>query len=91
MALTVSPNPASTQVTIAVDQQKAVVSKSTTGVGYIAEIQLTNIQGVLLRTTKYAPGSSQVSYQVADLSAGTYFLRVFDGRNWTTQKLMIAK
>ncbi len=79
-AMLVSPNPASSLVTIHLN-----------GYGHKASIQLTSPQGKLLRTIE-TQGNATQQLNVSDLASGTYFISITDeDGSRQTAKLVITR
>ena len=104
VAFTVFPNPASgsatvTAVTPTVTAAPETLSGGTTGSGKaqpaaapapkIYGIRITDKTGMLRKSQQYVSGFSSTQVSLAGLEPGIYFISAFDGKKWTTQKLVV--
>jgi len=81
-----SPNPTSNTVTVrAVDESGKT---STNPTEKIYELQLVDKQGNLKQKQKYNNGTNQATINLVNLQADVYFLRIWDGKVWTTTSLI---
>jgi hypothetical protein len=55
----------------------------------ICAIKITDVLGREIRLTNIKVGVSTVKVSLSDMAAGVYFLSVFDGINWSTQKIVV--
>lgn len=76
---TISPNPAKDNVTI--DGQK--------GNKNIKEVQVIDKMGQVRKLVKFGNNVKRVILNVSGLTTNIYYVRIFDGKEWTTQKLSI--
>lgn len=93
---TMSPNPGSELVTLTAESTankgglKSDVAQRTT-TNRIYQIKIYNSTGVLKKSLSYLNGVGQVKIPVTDLNPGSYMLSVFDGIQWQSKQLIIAR
>ncbi|RZS72600.1 M43 family zinc metalloprotease [Pseudobacter ginsenosidimutans] len=73
----ISPNPASGQLSVTGKEKE------------IREIQLIDKNGNLRKHIRLATQQKNVRLNITDLKPDIYSIRIFDGKNWTTRKLII--
>ena len=77
--MAISPNPTPNQITIS--------SKSVKNPLNIKEVRFVDAQGVVRKAVK-ANGVRQLKIDISALTAGRYFVNVFDGKEWISQLLI---
>jgi hypothetical protein len=77
------PNPTANEVTLDVNLQAE-------GPVRVSLIDITG-KAMMLRTYDLAKGDSQITLDVSQLPAGTFFVRVENGEHAGVQKLMIIR
>lgn len=91
------PNPAQNQITISTQPQAAsteneLQTKSNNNTyNLMYAVKITDRFGVVRKTLTYKEGVSSKTISVADLSVGAYVVSIFDGKEWSSQKLLIQK
>ena len=86
-----SPNPASSVITVeAVNVNEGTGATTFSQKNSINNIMLTDKMGNVLRQYNYL-SLQKVSINIADLKTDTYFVRIFNGKNWVTKQLSIAR
>ena len=87
----ISPNPASSVITVeAVNVNEGTGATTLSQKNSINNIMLTDKMGNVLRQYNYL-SLQKVSINIADLKTDTYFVRIFNGKNWVTKQLSIAR
>lgn len=84
MGLSISPNPASNNLTISTSQQ----NKSTQQFSTIKEIQIVDKLGNIKKKENYTSNSGKVSVNIANLSPDVYTIKVFNGTVWESIKFI---
>ncbi len=84
----ISPNPARTQITVSTDRE---VNKMSTFQEFMYAIKITDRFGVVRKSLSYKAGVTSTTIFVADLNAGTYLVSIFNGKEWSSQSLLIQK
>ena len=80
-AVTIYPNPATTQATISYNEEVAN-----------GKVVITDMLGALVQEVALPAGSNKVEISTSKLNSGIYFYTIIsDGKKSTTQKLMISK
>lgn len=94
----ISPNPAQKMITITVSNPQNTkfksLSSSKTGSKNITGIKTVKIydaSGKLMKQQLFSNNLSQVQINISGLSAGVYFVKVSDGKEEGTQRLVIGK
>jgi len=82
---TASPNPTNNTLTVQAVDGKGQPSKDPAQKFY--ELQITDKSGVIKKQFKYAGGLQQTSINLSPLPANLYFLRVWDGKAWTSLQI----
>lgn len=77
--MSISPNPTSNQVTIS--------SKSVKNPLNIKEVRLVDAQGLVRKIVK-ANDVRQLKIDISSLTAGRYYVNVYDGKEWISQLLI---
>ena len=85
---TVSPNPASSTVTVSA---KGTTSKGDKSNKSITEINFYDQQGNLKKYQKLSTGIKTASFNVSDLNTGIYIIEILDGDFKERQKLSVVK
>jgi hypothetical protein len=83
-AFTLTPNPASNTVLI-----NSTEMDTKSNIATIQAIRLFDLSGKLRKSIQYPMPVSQATFGVSDLSPGMYFVQVFNGRSWTSEKLIV--
>jgi hypothetical protein len=81
-----SPNPTSNTMIVQVVDESGKPSVNQNKKFY--ELQLTDKLGTVLRQQKYNKGTNQAAINLSGLQADLYFLRVWDGKKWTTKTVV---
>ena len=82
----VSPNPTSSTMTVQVVDEKGVLSKDPKEKFY--ELQITDKIGAVKKQFKYASGLKQTNINLSTLPSDLYFLRIWDGKIWTSMEII---
>lgn len=82
----VSPNPASSEVSVKIVETETSIYSNT-----IQELQITDNTGTIKLHKKYSKGTKLVKVGVGQLLPGTYFIRIYDGKEWQSQQLIIQR
>lgn len=83
-AFTVTPNPVSSRVEVALDE----TTMKKTAEHSIREVQISDKTGRILRQTRYGPGTQRLTLDMSGLKPDVYFLRVFDGKEWRSESVI---
>ncbi len=83
-AFTVTPNPVSSRVEVALDE----TTMKKTSDHSIREVQISDKTGRILRQTRYGPGTQRLTLDMSGLKPDVYFLRVFDGKEWRSESII---
>jgi subtilisin family serine protease len=88
MALNLSPSS-----TLSLNADSLNKSRTTNGYGtsYIQMIKIYDVNGTLKKMVNFSTPVKQATLNVADLIPGLYFVQIFDGRLFSTKKLIIQK
>ena len=85
-----SPNPATSSFTVeAVNTNAGTGAKGLSQKNSINKILITDKMGNVLRQYTYS-SLQKVSVNISGLKADTYFVKIFNGKNWVTKQLSIA-
>jgi hypothetical protein len=84
----ISPNPSTEIVTVNMDNDNLSDNPSQ---NLIYGITITDLYGIPVESFEYKAGISSVNISVKDFKTGLYILSVFDGKIWTSQRLIIQK
>ncbi|HTN05434.1 T9SS type A sorting domain-containing protein [Agriterribacter sp.] len=90
----IAPNPAQDIITITADGQTGMAAKAGTSspsASSITQVKIYNAHGAAVKTIQYTGTTKQAQVNVADLTAGLYFIEVSNGNNRQTKKLVIAR
>lgn len=85
----VAPSPASSDLTIYVDDEKLKnqkISKSPDQV--IQRVMIMNRFGTVVNQQTYPSGTRKVSLNVSSLPSDIYVAKIFNGKNWTSIKFI---
>jgi len=90
------PNPASSQVTIQLEELKATdknmsSSLQRTTLNDIVQIKFMDKVGSVRKIMRYAKGIKTVSINISDLPSDVYYLEITDGKIITTKALIIRR
>lgn len=100
MAHTISPNPASTSVTITARTTSTQVGLTKSAIvkqgkqnsePKIERVKVFDMQGKLLKQKLLTSPASQVQLDVHDLVPGSYFVEIYDGKITTHQTLVVIR
>ena len=81
-----SPNPSSNTMTIRTVDESGQPSIDPNEKFY--ELQLANKQGNIVRQQKYNTGRNQATINLSNLQADVYYLRLWNGKEWTTTSVI---
>lgn len=84
-----SPNPASSNVSIAVDEEKIAkqnIAKSNDQ--DIREVIITDKTGIVKQRNVYGKSTRQINLNVSALKPDIYLVRIFNGKLWTTLRFI---
>lgn len=81
---TASPNPATSSVEIALDEQTVKSHKTMT----IGEIQITDKLGNIIKRFKYEAGHKRLVLDISGLKPDVYLIRVFNGKEWKSKSII---
>lgn len=90
-AITASPNPATSDVTIAIDKTNGVASENITKniqKGLMYKITVTDQSGVLKKQYSYPSGVSNTKINLSGLMKGMYTIQAFDSATWNSVKVI---
>ena len=82
---TLSSNPANSNLTIAVSEDKTADAST----AQIQEVRIRDNSGYLKTTAKYPKGTKQVNINTSSFKEGIYIIQIFNGRQWSNQQLLI--
>ncbi len=80
---TISPNPTTGIINILLDSKDKLTN--------IKEIRIKNKMGVLVFNKKYNNNQITQSVNIANQMADLYIVEIFDGKDWSSQKLSLIK
>ena len=75
---TISPNPATDNVTIDGQKQKK----------NIKDVQIIDKTGQVKRIAKFGKNVQRVNLNISNLAPDIYYIKIFDGNGWTTTKFI---
>lgn len=85
----ISPNPASDNITLAVDEEKLAFQKIEKSTDQnIREVIITDKTGSIKQRNTYANSTRQVNLNISALKTDLYILRIYNGKSWTTLKFI---
>ena len=95
-SIVITPNPAKNQIFVSslTTNQTGTEKLSTRNSGsssLMYGIKIIDRFGVMRKILQYKAGITSTIIPVADLNAGTYIISVFNGKYWSSQKLLIQK
>lgn len=82
--VTAAPNPTEGSLSIALDEQTIAKDKA----AIIQEVQVVDKFGSVVKQFKYGSGSQKVEMNISELRTGTYFIKVFNGKEWKVQSII---
>ncbi|WP_156123663.1 T9SS type A sorting domain-containing protein [Flavihumibacter sp. ZG627] len=87
---TVSPNPSSSQIEVTIDNSNTAYEKSKPVYtsNFISEIQIADMSGNVVSKQRYDGRQSTAVLSISNLRPDVYFIRVFNGNEWKTQKII---
>ena len=95
-SITVTPNPANSQVVVKVNNNRdaesvnlKMASKKPISKNTITAIKILDGSGTVVKEVRYADAGQQVSIHVSSLIAGIYYFQVFNGVTHNTEKVVI--
>ena len=88
--ITLSPNPASSQITIAIDKNKATITAPNNTDDKITGIKIYDVLGRLRKNQRYNRVSN-VNVTVNDLASGLYFVEIIMGNSSVKRNLNIKR
>lgn len=83
-----APNPSTDEVTISSTSASSTAATKTTPKVKIYRVRLTDQSGNIRKQYSYASGLNSVTINVGDLIAGVYTVHIYNGKQWTAQKLI---
>ncbi len=86
-SLLATPNPATNNVLVAIEQQ----TESATGKGIatlIYKIKVTDLPGNIKKQRSYSSGVVNTTISLSGLSKGVYLIQAFDGTSWMSVKVI---
>lgn len=86
----VSPNPATSSLTISPDPQSLIAQNKTGKISFV-EVEIVDKLGNFKKRHKFPVGTYAATIDVSYLTADTYIIRVFDGTNWEDHKILVVK
>lgn len=86
-AYSLAPNPASSNLTISVNESVDKTSAQTPT--EIQEVRITDKSGNLKTINKYPKGTKSVNINTISLKSDVYFVQIFNGKEWDSQQLII--
>ncbi|HSC37533.1 MAG TPA: T9SS type A sorting domain-containing protein [Chitinophagaceae bacterium] len=87
-ALSVAPNPATSEVTISVDDQNATQAANGKAVRGIRQMIISDKLGNVVLKRNFPDHTKRARVNVSTLTSGFYIIQVFDGKNWRAFKLL---
>jgi hypothetical protein len=76
---TISPNPATDNITIDGQKQKK----------NIKEVQIVDKTGMVRKVAKFGNNVQRVSLNISDLNPDIYYIKIFDGKEWRSKSVMV--
>ncbi len=84
-----SPNPASSNITISVDEDKLSKQKIAKSTDQdIREVTISDITGTIKQRNVYGQNTRQINLNISTLKSDLYFVRVYNGKTWTTLRFL---
>jgi hypothetical protein len=77
----ISPNPASDNLTIDGTKQKK----------NIREVHITDKTGRVRKTVRFADKIQRATVNISGLTPDIYYIKIFDGKSWTTKPIIVKK
>jgi hypothetical protein len=81
-----SPNPANGIMTVQFEKEKGQILKDLNE--RIYELQVIDKLGIIHKQYKFTGGVKKTNINISNLHPDIYFLRVFDGTNWTSIQII---
>jgi hypothetical protein len=91
MQFVISPNPASSQLVVDLNDTKQDIKTRRSPVTGIRGMRLTDKVGTILRQKRYPANTRRAVLDVTGLLSNQYFLHIYDGNNWTVQTVIVVK
>ena len=85
---TISPNPSQGNVTVSMENENLLNDGSK---NLIYAIKITDLFGTLGESFEYKAGINSVKIPLQNFNSGLYILSVFDGKIWSSERLIIQK
>jgi len=85
---TISPNPSQGNVTVSMENENLLNDGSQ---NLIYAIKITDLFGTLGESFEYKAGINSVKIPLQNFNSGLYILSVFDGKIWSSERLIIQK
>lgn len=85
---TISPNPSQGNVTVSMENENLLNDGSQ---NLIYAIKITDLFGILGESFEYKAGINSVKIPLQNFNSGLYILSVFDGKIWSSERLIIQK
>lgn len=82
---TVSPNPATSQIIVQADE----LTLQTNVAPDIQAVEIIDKMGVMSLRKQFGKGMSKVSISISELKNDIYTIKIFDGKQWHVQKLVV--
>ncbi|MBS1949603.1 MAG: T9SS type A sorting domain-containing protein [Bacteroidetes bacterium] len=83
----ISPNPSAETVTVTMDENSADELSQ----NLMYAIKITDQAGTVGRSFEYKAGVNSVKISLQDFNPGLYLLSVFDGKMWSSERLIVQK
>jgi hypothetical protein len=86
---TISPNPATSTLSVAVDEEKLSQDKIIKSNSQdIKEISILDKMGTLIRKQAFGKNIRKANLSISNLKAGVYILKIFNGKDFTSLKFI---
>lgn len=84
-----SPNPASSTITLSVDEEKLSKQKIEKSTDQdIREVIISDKTGIVKQRNVYGKNTRQINLNVSTLKSDLYLVRVYNGKSWTTLRFI---
>jgi hypothetical protein len=85
----ISPNPASSMLTIMIDEEKLSRNKiAKSSSQEIKEISILDKMGVLIRKQAFGKNIRRANLNISNLKPDVYFIKIFNGKDYTSLKFI---
>lgn len=97
-SISIYPNPATNTVNISMTNPENIVGlhgkerkQVNVNSNVIKQLQIINSTGLILKQYNYGSGNKSITLDISTLKSALYMVRIFDGQNWHSSKIIVQR